>query len=263
MNINKITGILFLTLILIFFSSAVVNADSPKAQLKQYVSDLQNDPSNQELREKIIKLAKKVKPTIPEEARQHAVKAGVMFKAAMEKNGYELAIGEFNQALLLAPWWGTTYYNLAQALEADEQFEEAENTLKLYLLTGPKSKDAREAQDKIYAIDAKKEVAAHKDDWIKNMEGRRYMGQQIHCGAWFVIDVKNNNLVQAVFNPNRISDCAGDGAELFEMHKWPITGHQIIDSYWTISISEDCENITVHVNNESKHFPDQVYHWQK
>ena len=40
-----------------------------------------------------------------------------------------------------------------------EQLDDSEKSLKLYLLTHPSEKDAREAQDRIYALSAKKKLA--------------------------------------------------------------------------------------------------------
>ncbi len=157
MKIIKSLRNIFVVLTIMLLPIVMARAGSPKDQLKQYVSDLQNDPSNQELREKIIKLAKKVKPSIPEEARGNFIKGQTLMKDPKDKSDYEQAITDYNQALLVAPWWGKAYRSLAIALKGDEQYEQAENALKLYVATGPK--DARDAQDEIYVIDAKKDQA--------------------------------------------------------------------------------------------------------
>ncbi len=183
--------ILGFSLLLILFPLRAVWATSSKTQLKQYVNDLQNDPDNQELREKIIRLARNIKPAIPEVARGNFIKAQTLMKDAKDKNEYELAISEYKQTLLAAPWWGLPYRYLAIALKKDEQFEAAENALKLYIATGPKN--VRDAQDEIYVIDAKKEAAAHKNDWLKQLDGKRYLireGQD-----WQTLDVKGNYFV--------------------------------------------------------------------
>src|SRR3990167_5941187 len=87
--------------------AASVLAQSPREQLKQMVEQLQKTPTDNALREKIIKLATSIKPApaIPEEARRHFVKAVTLQKEAKDIKGYEPAIAAYNQALLIAQWW--------------------------------------------------------------------------------------------------------------------------------------------------------------
>ena len=140
---------------------SVAYAQSPREQLKQMVEQLQKTPKDNALREKIIKLATSIKPApaIPEEARRHFVKAVTLQKEAKDIKGYEPAIAAYNQALLIAPWWPEAYFNLSVALESSGRFDEATSSLKLYIATGPNTADTRAAQDKIYALEAKKESA--------------------------------------------------------------------------------------------------------
>lgn len=146
-------------------AALVLNAEAqpsnPRETLGQYIADLQESPGDSALREKIIKLAKEIKPApeIPEEARRHFVRAVTAQKAATTAAGYELAISEYEHALLIAPWWPEAYFNLGTALELTGRFDKATDALRLYLLSGPSQGEARAAQDKIYAIEASKELA--------------------------------------------------------------------------------------------------------
>jgi hypothetical protein len=62
--------------------------------------------------------------------------------------------------LKIAPWWGDAYYNLAVSQELAGQFDPAQESLRLYILTNPGEREAREAQDRIYSLNAKKRLAA-------------------------------------------------------------------------------------------------------
>ncbi len=139
------------------------HAQSPREQLKQMVQQLQKTPTDNALREKIIKLAQGVKPrpAIPEEANRAFVKGNVFQKEAKDASGYDFAITAYREALRVAPWWGDAYFNLAVALEAAGKFDEAIASIKLYMISIPgASTEAREAQNRIYAIEAKSEMAS-------------------------------------------------------------------------------------------------------
>jgi len=138
-------------------------AQSPRAQLKQMVEQLQATPGDSALRERIIKLAASIKPApaIPEEANRAFVKGNVFQKEAKDASGYELAISAYRDVLRAAPWWGDAYYNLAVALESARKFDEAVASLKLFIASVQAgSAEAREAQNRIYAVEAKSEIAS-------------------------------------------------------------------------------------------------------
>ncbi len=133
-------------------------AEKPKAPLrtkgtlKQYLADLKEYPEDQELREKVIKLALKEKPAIPEEAREYFVMANSAVKKAKADGDYDRAIGNYQKALLLAPWWPEANYNLARTLELRHLYAKAMASLKFYLLSSPHAKDSRKVQDRIYEL---------------------------------------------------------------------------------------------------------------
>lgn len=136
-------------------------AQSPQEQLVKLVEELRMKPDDKALREQIIKLAKEVNspPAVPESARQHFVEGTTLTKSAKDAAGQKLAVESFQAAVNAAPWWGDAYYNLAVAQELAGQFDGAQNSLRFYMLTNPGEKEAREAQDKIYALNAKKKLA--------------------------------------------------------------------------------------------------------
>jgi len=135
-------------------------SSSPQETFNQYISDLQKNPEDNALREKIIKFAKEAKEPLvmPEEARQHFMMAKTYLRKAKNEVGYKLAIDEYKQGLLLAPWLPEAYNNLGVLYEMVGNYDEAVSSLKLYLLTDPV--DAEKARDKIIEIEATKKLAS-------------------------------------------------------------------------------------------------------
>ncbi len=94
-------------------------------------------------------------PPIPEEARKHFVMGTTLFKDAKTPDDYEQVESQFKQAVDLAPQWPDARYNLALAKEAAGDYSGAMEDLKLYQKFKLSENEARIAQDKIYALEAK------------------------------------------------------------------------------------------------------------
>ena len=151
-------------LLLLFFAIVIpaqAQTANPQDTLNQYVADLQKNPDDTALRQKVIAFVQTMSPApeIPEEANHHYIRASIFVKQATGDADYESAINEYRQALLIAPWWGSAYYNLAMVLRVSRRFDEATANLKLCLLTNMNEKDAKEAHDTLYAIEVEKELA--------------------------------------------------------------------------------------------------------
>jgi tetratricopeptide (TPR) repeat protein len=153
-----ITSLLF---VIAMFAFPSLVAASPRDELTQKIAQLKAKPNDTALREAIIKLAQEIKPSpgIPEEARQKFVEGNTIAKSAKGPSGQKLAIKRYQEALAIAPWWGDAYYNLGTAQELAGQFDAAKTSFKLYILTNPGEKEARDAQDRIYALNAKADLA--------------------------------------------------------------------------------------------------------
>lgn len=156
----KTTSKLIIFIFTLLALAASANAQSPREQLNQMVQQLHQTPDDHALREKIIKLAQDLKPAlaVPPEAKRAFVMGGTYQKEAKSSEDFGLAVQAFQDASTAAPWWGDAYYNLSVALESAKRYDEAKSALTLYLLTKPK--DAEQAQERLYAIDAKKDLAA-------------------------------------------------------------------------------------------------------
>jgi len=162
--------------------------------LKHYVAALQSAPdgsdADQRLREKIISLAQRIRPTpaVPEEARRHFVMGNTYMKDAKAPQDYNQAILEYKQALLVSPWFADAYNNLGIGLQAAGNYANAERTLKMYLETKPSDSDARAAQDRIYEIEAKvnEEQQAQRDAEVRQRAQVRAEQERREKLAWLV-----------------------------------------------------------------------------
>jgi tetratricopeptide (TPR) repeat protein len=141
--------------------------------------------------EKVIKLAAALErlPSIPEEARRYFVRGAALFKDANSPDDFTQVLDEFQQATDLAPWWPEARYNWALAYEAVGDYAKALDHLNLYLLFKLPDAEARAAQDKIYALEAKQEKAAKdtspkagktpmdgskENEWLAGLDGAVY-----------------------------------------------------------------------------------------
>jgi tetratricopeptide (TPR) repeat protein len=122
---------------------------------------------------------------IPEEARKHFVMGTTLFKDAKTPDDYAQVEGQFKQAVDLAPQWPDARYNLALAKEAAGDYSGANADLKLYLQFKLPDAEARTAQDKIYALEAKQQkVVADAASNAAAAERRAREQQQQFIGRW-------------------------------------------------------------------------------
>ena len=208
----KASGRLIFVVLTCLVLTASAYAQSPREQLQQMVEQLQKTPSDNALRERIIKLGAEIMPApvVPPEAKRPFVMAGTYQKEAKKPSDFVLAIAAYQDALKIAPWWGDAYYNLSVSLESAGELDRAKDALELYLLTKPK--DAEEAQNRLYALDAKKHLAAKQaaekasspeapaasqkqrdDNLVRSLDGVRFdcpdfVGNQERKEYWLVIN---------------------------------------------------------------------------
>lgn len=104
---------------------------------------------------------------IPEEARKHFVMGVTLFKEAKTSDDFAQVESQFKRAVDLAPQWPDARYNLALSKEAAGDYAGALADLKIYQQFSLSDADARTAQDKIYALEAKAEEAVKKQAEIQ------------------------------------------------------------------------------------------------
>ncbi|MGE5698968.1 MAG: tetratricopeptide repeat protein, partial [Deltaproteobacteria bacterium] len=151
MNCRCLAAFLAAALIAIFAAGLHAQNASPEDTLRQYIADLQKNPNDDALREKIIRHARTMSPApkIPAEVDELVGQAKYVFKHAKQQRDYLDAIEAYKKVTNLAPWAGDYYYNLGVAQEQAGQAQEAIRSFNLYLMASPDAKDAREARERI------------------------------------------------------------------------------------------------------------------
>ncbi len=157
---KRCTGTLtFLLIISLMISGTQAQAAKRSSNdadaLKQYVEQLKKNPSDNALREKIIKLALSIKPAPPlSEAAERSMARGTAYaQRASDNVGYKKAMNEFETAANAAPWLALAYYNLGVVQEKAGAYTEAIQSLRFYLMAAPDAKNTREVKNKIYALE--------------------------------------------------------------------------------------------------------------
>ncbi len=158
-----------LTLVLgiaIFYCNTAY-AESPRTQFQQMVEQLQQNPNDDALREKIIALSLKLnpKPVTPVAATMAEGAAEYAFKNAKSDTDYSDAAKQYEKALLIAPWLSDDYFNCGVAHEKAGENQQAIHSFNLYLLAAPDASDTQAINKRIgglqYALQ-KAEVGSNK-----------------------------------------------------------------------------------------------------
>ena len=89
-------------------SIPIAQAQTPQQNLNQYVADLQKNPGDYALREKIIRHVQTMKPApgVPDDARRFMNRGMAAAEGAKTESDYRDAIQEFQKAVNIAPWLG-------------------------------------------------------------------------------------------------------------------------------------------------------------
>ena len=88
----------------------------------------------------------KESPDLPELARKYLVQAN----ASMENKKYTDALGSYNKAISIAPYYPLAYYNRSLVNELLSYYSAAITDMKKYIELSPNATNLRSAQDKIY-----------------------------------------------------------------------------------------------------------------
>jgi len=112
------------------------NAQSPPEQLQQLVAQLQEAPTDDALREKIIKLAVTMKPApaVPDEAIRFEGRAQYAFNSAKSEADYLVAAQEYEKAIAVAPWVTGYYADLCTIYDKAGKLDEAKRNCSFYLI---------------------------------------------------------------------------------------------------------------------------------
>jgi tetratricopeptide (TPR) repeat protein len=164
-------------------------AQSPREQLRQMAEQLQQNPDDNALRERIIKLALTLKPSpaLPTDAERRMARGAAAFKSASSVADYKDAVKEFEQATLASPWYGDAYFNLGLAQDKAGDLDGALRSLKNAGMALPGNKDVTTL---IYQVEYRKEKEnspearairekQEEQRFLASLEGARY-----DCGGW-------------------------------------------------------------------------------
>jgi len=132
----KTTSKLITVVSMLLALAAGAYAQSPREQLKQMTEQLQKTPTDNALREKIIKLARTMKPSpaLPDAAIAFEGRAQFAFKSAKSEGDYFAAAQEYEKAIAVAPWVPGYYADLCTIYEKAGKFEDAKRHCEFYLV---------------------------------------------------------------------------------------------------------------------------------
>ena len=189
MKYYRIKTMIVMVLVLLVISVFVVQAQTPQETLNQYISNLQNNPNDNILREKIIKFVQgmKTKPAIPEEAERRMYRGMTAMKSATNYEEFQDAAKEFDQASIAAPWYANAYYNAGIAHNKASNYGEAVRNLRLYLLAAPNTKDTEQAKALLYDSEYQNEkkskaLAKQQADEARKAQGKKAL--EFFRGEW-------------------------------------------------------------------------------
>jgi hypothetical protein len=164
--------------------AASADAQSPREQLKQMVQQLQKIPGDSALREKIIKLARTMKPApaLPDTAIAFEGRAQFAFRSAKSEGDFLAAAQEYEKAVATAPWVPGYYADLCTIYEKAGKFEDAKRHCGFYLIGLTDPAQMTDVKRRIAGLEFGIEKAnspearaakqkARDDDLMKSLEG--------------------------------------------------------------------------------------------
>jgi hypothetical protein len=125
-------------------------------QLKQYIEELQHNPGDEALRNRIISLALTLnpKPPTPDHAWEASGKGGFLLENGKTMPDFVAGAAAFEQAALLAPWVPDFYFNQGVLLERAERYPEAIKAFRWYVTAAPGGDDRTDVLVRIGRLQA-------------------------------------------------------------------------------------------------------------
>jgi tetratricopeptide (TPR) repeat protein len=199
---------LTMKLLALFFGIMLMNtanAESPRAQFNQMVTQLQGNANDDALREKIIKQAQKLKPVpvVSEEVKRRMALGTTALENARTVTDYQNAAKEFEQATLAAPWYGDAYLNLGVAQDKAENYDAALRNLKFAQLASPDEKWIKASIDQVEI--RKKKAQVLKEEAAKGPAMVRIPNKNYEIGKYEVTQAEWRAVMGN--NPSNFSNC--------------------------------------------------------
>ena len=271
---------------------AQAQSATPQQTLNQYLSDLQKNPGDYALREKIIRHAQTMKPApaVPIEAEKFEGRAEFAIKNAKTEADFLDAAKEYEKALLIAPWVPAYYFNQGIAFEKAGKLKEAKRSFEFYLLAAPNAQDAREVRKRIAGFEYAMEKATKEtprqgstapmqntfEDLLRKMDGRRYTSPVDNGNFFIVIDVTGKVFRLGILYPQNY-DVPSRRGQYVEDVRDEIRGREttvpIYDrpappmKFWPVSrtyvISDDGDRITYRIRYNDGDVRQYIFLWQR
>jgi hypothetical protein len=288
------SGVLFALLFMVGVIAVQAQSANPQEILNQYISDLQKNPDDTALREKIIALALTMNPPpeVPAEAKRHMSRGVAAVEDAKTSDDFKDACDEFRQATTLAPWLANGYRNLAIAQDKARMYNESLASLRLYFLTKPSPSDVDWAEALKSKVEYRKEkagkeaeakakesrpeaIAARKqstfDTFLAGLDGRRYVSIY-KAPAGITIDIRGRVFVFGLvnvtdsmgFHPGyRQGGFPGPNPTAIQGMETVVQINSEILVSATFIISADGSSITRHTTRRELPPIDEVFVWQR
>jgi len=271
---------------------AQAQSATPQQTLNQYLSDLQKNPGDYALREKIIRHAQTMKPApaVPIEAEKFEGRAEFAIKNAKTEADFLDAAKEYEKALLIAPWVPAYYFNQGIAFEKAGKLKEAKRSFEFYLLAAPNAQDAREVRKRIAGFEYAMEKATKEtprqgstapmqntfEDLLRKIDGRRYTSPVDNGNFFIVIDVTGKVFRLGILYPQNY-DVPSRRGQYVEDVRDEIRGREttvpIYDrpappmKFWPVSrtyvISDDGDRITYRIRYNDGDVRQYIFLWQR
>lgn len=159
--------------------------------LSALITQLQKTPTDNALREKIIKQAAVMSPApeVPDDALKHEGRAQAAFKTASSAAEFLTAANEYRKAVAIAPWIGGYYADLCTIYEKAGVYFAAKKNCQWSALTDNNPESVAESKKRIAGLDfllekfSKENLSAHLSEPLsKNIPGMP-TGKHYFCSA--------------------------------------------------------------------------------
>ena len=106
-----------------------------------------DENKNESIKNSVLNLVRQLpgSPPLPEEARKHMIRAGILFTG----NDVKGSLNEYKKALKLAPYYSKLYFNTAMMYGELKNYDKAISYMKSYIDIAPEAPNIQEAKDEI------------------------------------------------------------------------------------------------------------------
>lgn len=233
-----------LALLLCALFAVSAHAAPLNEDLQQMVQQLQQNPADDALRERIIRQAQAMRhaPTVPDAAVEFEGRAQFAFNNAQSKDDYLAAAREYEQAVASAPWVSGYYADLCTIYEKAGKLAEAKRNCEFALIGLVDAAQITPIKRKIAGLKYGMEQGVSKknqeEDFLRKLDGARFVkrwprfdygggaGWTDWRGVWMVrggkaylANVKDATSVESAKEDVGIERWNGG---------YPITGHEFV-----------------------------------